>query len=221
MEGQLSTEADDEESSTSPTRRRVLKASAALTATGIVGGSGFVGQAAGHRQAIDCSDSKQNSAAVQFSNQTVGNTVCTTATTPDSVIVDRIELTCPNGGWVDLHDQTTRTGPTGTFKAGYPVGASTIFAQGTYTDVEIQLFDCPPRTCLEWNRTEWPNDQNPSASRSMSAMLHVDDPTDGTINHYCDHQSPTAVPDPAYLDHTGGSTKPVQAFADITGDGNG
>lgn len=223
MEGKLSMEDDD--SSSSPTRRRVLKASAALTATGIVGGSGFVGQAAAnHRTDISCSDSKQSSAAVVFSDQTVGDCIRGTCG-PDSVYIDRIELTCPNGGWVDLHDQTTRTGPSGTFKAGYPVGASTLFAQGTYTNVEIPLLDCPPApngsACLEWNRCNWPNDQNPSASRSMSAMLHLEDPDDGKITHYCEHgDGVKGAPDPAYLDHSKQGSPPVQAFAEITGDGD-
>lgn len=219
MEGKLSME-DDDDASTSPTRRRVLKASAALTATGIVGGSGVVGQAAAdHRAGIECSGTTQSNADVVFSDQTVGDCVRGTCG-PDSVVIDRIEVTCPNGGWVDLHDQTTRTGPTGTFKAGYPVGASTIFAQGTYENVEVPLLDCPPRTCLEWNRCNWPNDQNPSACRSMSAMLHLDDPPDGTINHYCEHEGPEKKPDPAYLDHSGSSTTPVQAFAEVCGDGD-
>lgn len=233
MEGKLSTTDDrngGDDASGSPTRRRVLKASAALGATGIVGGSGFVGQAAAdHRTFIDCPDSVQSEGTVAFSSQTVGDCVRGTCG-PDSVKIDRIEVTCSNGGWVDLHDKTRTIGPCGrTWKAGYPVGASTLYTQGTFTDQTIPLFDCPPTpdaprcSCIQWNRCNWPSDTAPSATRRMGAMLHLDDGPDGNddeIEHYCKHESPTLPPDPAYLVHGDNSTFPVQTVREVTGDGS-
>lgn len=230
MEGRLSTASDhdgDDDASSSSTRRRVLKASAALTTTGIVGGSGFVGQAAAdHRAAINCPGSVQSDGTVVFSSQTVGDTIAyrgSPSCGPDSVVIDRVEATCEGSSWVDLHDPTSKTGPCGTkeFAAGYPVGASTLFAQGTYTNMTIPLFDCPPGTCLEWNRTEWVNDQNPQGTREMCAMLHLDAPSDGEINHYEMHDGPAAPPDPAYLNHGDTSTFPVQTCRTVYGDGKG
>lgn len=230
MEGKLSTTEDrdgGDDASGSPTRRRVLKASAALGATGIVGGSAFVGHVVGsHRADIDCPGSVQSSAAVEFKAQTVGDCVRGTCG-PDSVKIDRIEVTCPGGGWVDLHDKARSIGPCGrTWKAGYPVGASTLYSQGTFTDQTIPLFDCPPTpdaprcSCIQWNRCNWPSDTMPSATRSMGAMLHLDDPDDDEITHYCKHESPTKPPDPAYLVHGDNSTFPVQTVREVTGDGD-
>lgn len=222
MEGKLSTEADDE-SSINPSRRRVLKASAALSATGVVS-SGFVGSAAGKHE--PCPRSTQCNASITFNDQTVGT--CESGTVPDSVVIARCEITCPNGGWVDLHDKSTKTGPSGSYKAGYPVGMSTIFQQGTYTDKTICLFrnseDVPNRTeCqLNWDRCNWPSDKNASGTRSMGAMLHLDDPSPGTITHYCDHGGPATVPDHAYLcDQDGdGDLEPIQDVAAVAGNGS-
>lgn len=218
MEGQLSMEDDD--SSTSPTRRRVLKASAALSATGVVG-SGFVGSAAGTHS--PCSTETQCDASVTFNDQTV-NDSCTYGTACDTVNVATAVVTCPNGGWLDLHDKATDTGPSGSFGAGYPVGMSTFLQQGTHTDVCINLFynvDAVPEgtECqLEWNRCEWPTDSNPSGTRMMGAMLHVDEPDDKKFTHYCSHEAADKGEDHAYLcPHNG--KPPVNDTAQVIGDG--
>lgn len=223
MEGKLSTEDDD--SSSNPTRRRVLKASAALSATGVVG-SGFVGSASASHE--PCDRSIQCNASITFNQGTVGDG-CGAGTVNDSVTIDRAEITCPNGGWIDLHDKAVRTGPSGTYKAGYPVGMSTIFQQGTYRDICIELFqnseDVPNKdTCLvDWNRNEWPNNENPSACRSMGAMIHLDDTSSGSITHYCDHGGPGTVPDHAYLCDTDGDgdLEPINDVTEVCGDGTG
>lgn len=228
MEGELSMEDSDEESSTSSTRRRVLKASAALSATGVVSASGFVGSAAGTN--TSCSISTQCDASITFNDQVVGDGTCPAGTTPDSATVEQVVFTCDDGGWIDLHDGAVRTGPSGTYKAGYPVGMSTIFQDpGTYTNVEICLFqncvDIPNRTecTLEWNRTEWVNDQKEAGSRSMIAMCHLDGTSPGEITHYCTHKGPEKPEDHAYLcdQDNDGDLEPITDAALITGDGDG
>lgn len=226
MEGKLSKEADDDDASTSPTRRRVLKASAALSATGVVG-SGFVGQAAASdRENVECPHTVQCDGTVVFNSQEVGDCVRGTCG-PDSVTIATVVVSCESGGWVDCHDKTTKTGPSGTFKAGYPVGASTLLQQGTHTNVEIPLLDCPPApggsACLEWDRCNWPNDQNPNGTRAMGAMLHLDSHSPGSITHYCDHGGGVEnAEDPAYLcdRDNDGNREPVQTVRDVIGDGD-
>lgn len=225
MEGQLSME-DDNGSSTSPTRRRVLKASAALSATGIVG-SGFVGTAIGGH--TPCPRSTQCDAGIDFRSQTVGDS-CPYGTACDTVMVRSVNVTCPNGGWIDLHDKARTCGPSGCFKAGYPVGMSTMLQQGTHTDVCINLFynnrDVGGKkggeSCtLEWSRCEWPSDTTPSDCREMGAMLHLDAPADGSITHYCNHEGPGTKDDHAYLcDIDGdGDLEPINDVAVVCGDG--
>lgn len=219
---------DHDGPSTGSTRRRVLKASAALSATGVVGG-GFVETAAAGHEPGSCVNDVQCDAGVRLDDQTVGDGTCPAGTTPDSVMVRSVHVSCELGGWIDLHDLTRTVGPSGTFKAGYPVGMSTMLQQGTHTDIEICLFqnsvavpnddDCQ----LDWTRTEWPSDTTPTNSRSMSAMLHLDSPDDEKIKHYCKHENPQQGEDHAYLcDETGGTNRtPVLDKADVTGDGTG
>lgn len=224
MEGQLSTEVDDHDGdgddSGSSTRRRVLKASAALTATGIVGGSGFVGQAAAsNRDGVDCSHSLQCEGTVVFRSQTVGSPDGTCG--PDSVVIRSVVASCGTS-WVDLHDKTRTVGPSGTYKAGYPVGASELIPKGTHTYMTIPLFDCPPRTCLEWDRCNWPSDTRPSGTREMGAMLHLQTGTPPSIDHYCEHEGPKTIPDPAYLcdRNNNGTRTPVETVRTVYGDGS-
>lgn len=220
MEGELTTE----DGPSNPTRRRVLKASAALSATGVVG-SGFVGSAAGgHEPCPRTGPASQCRAGISFNQGTVGD--CSTGTHPDSVTVGSVNVTCEDGGFVDLHDKSTRTGPTGTFKAGYIVGVSDWLSQGTHTDVEICLFKNRDHmgTCtLEWNRNEWPNNSNSLACRSMSAMLHLDNPADRSFTHVCDHTGPSQNDDHAYLCDLDddGDLEPIQAITEVCGDGAG
>lgn len=218
MEGKLSPEDDDP--SNGPKRRRLLKASAALSATEVVG-SGFVGRAAGKHE--PCARSVQCNSDIKFNDHTVGN-ACSSGTANDSVVVRRINVTCPAGGWVDLHDMTTQTGPSGSFEAGYPVGFSTFLQQGTHVGVPINLFENPDHvgSCtIEWNRDEWPTNTTPSACRSMNAILHLDSPSDGTFTHNCKHEAHTAGDDHAYLCDvdTDGTLEIIQDAADICGDG--
>lgn len=218
MEGELTTE----DGPSNPTRRRVLKASAALSATGVVG-SGFVGSAAGGHE--PCGRATQCAAGIDFRSQTVGDN-CGFGTAVDSVMVRSVNVTCPDGGFVDLHDKSTRTGPSGTFKAGYIVGVSDWLPEGTHTNLCINLFENRDHmgTCtLEWNRNEWPNDQNKTATRSMSAMLHLDNPADGSFTHVCNHTGPSQNDDHAYLCDldNDNNLEPIQDIEPVTGDGAG
>lgn len=223
MEGQLSMEAADDDASTSPTRRKVLKASAALSATGVVG-SGFVGSAAGNHQ--PCSLSQQCQGTVVWDQGTVGDGCDHCPDAVDSVTVGTVVVPCEFGGWMDAHHRTRTSGPTGDFKAGYPVGASTLLQQGTHTDVCIPLYDCAPApngsACLEWNRNNWPRDTGSLECDEMSVMLHQDSPDDDKITHYCEHEGPQQTPDHAYLcderpNKTG--TVPIQTVRTVCGDG--
>lgn len=219
MEGKLSTEADKDPPS-GPTRRRVLKASAALSATGVVG-SRFVGSAGATHE--PCPRSIQCQAGIDFRSQTV-NDGCPKGTAPDSVTVGSVNVTCPNGGWVDLHDTTTKTGPSGTFGAGYPVGMSTFLQQGTHTGICINLFENPDTvgSCtVKWDRNEWPTNANSLACRSMNAILHLDSPADGTFTHYCDHVGHKMGNDHAYLCDldNDGTLEMIQDVAVVCGDG--
>lgn len=227
MEGQLSTEANDDVSA-SPTRRRVLKASAALSATGVVG-SGLVGSAAGGHNPDACSRPVQCEAGISFNfdKGTVGDN-CGYGTAVDSVTVGSVHVSCDTGGFIDLHDLTRTVGPSGTFGAGYIVGVSTFLQHGTHTDVCINLFENSPDTkdkdeCkLEWNNNEWPTDGSPSQCRSMSAMLHLDQPNNNKWDHVCKHDSPSTGDDHAYLCDDfgpGDDLDPLLDKAKLCGDG--
>lgn len=215
MEGNLVTE-DDPSSET--TRRRVLKASAALSATGVVTGSGFVGSAAGGHE--PCPRSVQCDAGIDFRSQEVGDAcghgTCA-GTVNDSVIVRSVNVTCDTGGWIDLHDKSRTVGPSGTFGAGYPVGHSTFLQQGTHRSVCINLYEDCGTCALEWDRNNWPSDTAPQECRSMGAMLHLDDPSDTLFTHYCNHAGPGTADDHAYLCPTG---DPVNDVAVVCGDGS-
>lgn len=227
MEGNLSME--DGDSSTNPTRRRVLKASAALSATGVVG-SGFVGSAAAGHQ--PCNTAIQCDASVTFNDHTVGdNCGHGRGNAVDSATVAQAVVSCPDGGWLDLHDLTTDTGPSGSFKAGYIVGVSTWLQQGTHTDVCINLFEnpvsddigaCNNSGTISWNRNEWPTDSDTTGCRSMSAMLHLDSPSNQKWDHFCKHDGPAKGDDHAYLcdANNDGNRTPVLDKAEICGDGN-
>lgn len=220
MEGEnLSTDGDDLASN--PTRRRVLKASAALSATGVVTGAGFVGTAAGTHSTCPIDVQCGATEPLVFNKGTVSDGCAWfDGTVNDCVTVSQVAVTCEFGGWVDVHDAEVRTGPSGTFKAGYPVGVSTFLQQGTHTDVCIPLFESVP--CIDWNRSQWPNNENPKGTRGMKAMPHVDSPSDQEFRHYCGtHENPKSAPDHAYLcdQDDDGTLEPIFETAQIVGDG--
>lgn len=222
MEGEIpSTNGSDLASN--PTRRRVLKASAALSATGVVTGAGFVGTAAGTHSS--CPENVQCGATepLVFNKGTVGDGCAWfDGTVNDSVTISQVAITCEFGGWVDVHDAEVRTGPSGTFGGGYPVGVSTFLQKGTHMDVCIPLFTSVQ--CIDWNRDEWPNNQNPHGTRMMKAMPHIDQPSDKEFTHYCGtHETPKQADDHAYLcdQDNDGTVEPIFETAPIVGDGPG
>lgn len=201
-EGTTSTQESGGETNTDPNRRRVLKASAAIAA-----GSGIVGPVkadhdTGGTQNDECSGSLQCEAKVTFNDQTVGS-ACGTCS--DSVNVakavfpasDPLGVEDCGGGFVDIHDDETDTGPSGSFGGGYPLGATTWFPTGTHTDICIALF-CGNEngkfgSCVSWTREQL------TSTRDMRAMLHLDTNNSKTFEHYCQHESAIAGIDHAYL----------------------
>lgn len=122
MEGKLSTEDDD--SSSNPTRRRVLKASAALSATGVVG------SAAGKLR--PSSLDTQCDGTVVSNQGTVGDGCDLRPDTVDSITIGTVVVPFEIWGWIDVHDKPRGAGPFNEeFKAGDPVGASTYLQKET------------------------------------------------------------------------------------------
>lgn len=165
-----------------PTRRRIMQATgAALASTSIVDPVAASDQ---------CTSTEMCNAFIKFNDQTVGDD-CTGENdgSPDSVIVKKASLPC--SGFIDIHDKGTKSGPSGTFSKGYPLGASGSLTSGTvYTDFCIDLFEpnTNPNTadefgeCIDWNRDEW------TEKGTMSAMLHLDTNHNGIFDHYCHHK---------------------------------
>lgn len=232
MEGEMPTETSNEPEETESgivTRRRVMKASAALAASGIV-------DTAGAKHATDgtapCMRTQQcqGTQIFQFSDQQVGDPCTDLEDVGDSVEIDKASLPC--GGFIDVHDPTRSTGPSSPpkFGAGYPVGATSFIpSDTTVTDKCIDLFEGQGAfgACIDWNNDDWPTDANPNGTRPMVAMLHLDTDDNQLFTHYCDHESASRGVDHAYLcDYSGmplgpGTLEPILRSATVTGDGTG
>lgn len=202
----------------SPTRRRVLRAGAALAATGVVDTA-----AADHTTNDGCDTAVQANASITINDQVVGDDCGDLTDSPDNVTIASATLSCPNGGFIDVHHNTMPVGPSGSFPPGYPVGATEILpGKTTVQNVCIDLFEGEGAfgTCIDWDNSEWPVDGNADGTAPMLAMLHLDTDENDLFTHYCQHESATAGTDHAYLASVD-PKKPVVDKAQITGDGPG
>lgn len=210
---------DDSTARDHPTRRRVLRASAAFAATGVVDTA-----AADHMTNGTCSIETMSSASVTLNRQTVSNDCGDLFDSPDAMTVERAKFTCPNGGFIDLHHTTMPAEPSGSFPPGYPIGATGHFEKGTFEDICIDLYEPegfftdPLLGCIEWNNSEWPVDGNPRGTAPMTAILHLNTDGNEEFTHYCQHESHVTGTDHAYLN---APKDPVMDKATIIGDGPG
>lgn len=201
----------------SPTRRRVLRAGAALAATGVVDTA-----AADHTTNGDCGSLEQCNSILEFNDQVVGDDCGDAISSPDNVTIASASLAC--GGFIDVHHTTMPVGPSGSFPPGYPIGATGFLESGTkHKDICIDLYEGEGAfgTCIDWDNSEWPVDGNPDGTAPMSAMLHLDTDDDQLFTHYCQHESAVAGTDHAYLCDfdNDGDLEPFIVKATITGDG--
>lgn len=165
-------------------RRRILQATGGALAVGV----GAVGTAAANDSCTDgLNGDGACEASITFDNQSVHSSL--ECVNDCAVYVQSAYLPC--GGFIDIHD-TTRTD---TFGAGYPLGATVYLEPGTYSDVEICLYEGNGAfgTCVDWNQLCLQEE------KTLSAMLHVDTDDNELFTHYCQHDSEVTGTDHAYV----------------------